>query len=87
MTRGHYPTEKPVELLKELISQSTRAGETVIDPFCGSGSRGRAARELGRRGLLCDIDASSDAAALRVAFVPLEGPAATRNGRTSGRVS
>ncbi len=80
MTRGHYPTEKPVGLLKVLISQSTQPGELVLDPFCGSGSTGRAARELGRRALLCDLDASSAAEALRVAFVPLEGAAATRNG-------
>lgn len=87
MTRGHYPTEKPVGLLKVMIEQSSHTGELVLDPFCGSGSTGRAARELGRRAVLCDLDASSAAAALRVALVPLEGPGATRNGRTSGRVS
>ena len=80
MRRGHYPTEKPVALLKTLISQSSRPAEQVLDPFCGSGSTGRAARELGRRALLCDLDASTAAAALRVAFVPLESAAATRNG-------
>ncbi len=66
MTRGHYPTEKPVALLKALIGQSTHAGEVVLDPFCGSGSTGRAARDLGRRGLLCDVDAASAARRLRV---------------------
>lgn len=79
MTRGHYPTEKPVGLLKVMIEQSSQPGELVIDPFCGSGSTGRAARELSRRALLCDLDASSAAAALRVAFVPVEGAVATRN--------
>ena len=78
MTRGHYPTEKPVALLKTLVSQSSQPGELVLDPFCGSGSTGRAARELGRRALLCDLDASTAAATLRVAFVPLESAAATR---------
>ena len=67
MTRGHYPTEKPVGLLKVMIEQSSHTGELVLDPFCGSGSTGRAARELGRRAVLCDLDASSAAAALRVA--------------------
>ena len=80
MTRGHYPTEKPVGLLKALISQSSQPGELVLDPFCGSGSTGRAARELGRRALLCDLDAAAAARALRVAFVPLESAATTRNG-------
>jgi len=87
MTRGHYPTEKPVGLLKVMINQSSQPGELVLDPFCGSGSTGRAARELGRRALLCDLDASSASAALRVAVVPLEGTAATRNGRGPRTVS
>ena len=33
-----HQTEKPVELLRELIVASTIEGETVLDPFCGSGS-------------------------------------------------
>jgi len=80
MSRGHYPTEKPVGLLKTLIEQSSEPGELVLDPFCGSGSTGRAARELGRRAMLCDLDASAAAATLRVAFVPLGSAGATRKG-------
>jgi site-specific DNA-methyltransferase (adenine-specific) len=68
MTRGHYPTEKPVALLKTLIEQSTHTGEVVLDPFCGSGSTGRAARELDRHGLLSDVDATAAARRLRVAI-------------------
>ena len=60
-----YPTEKPVALLRQLISQSSDRGELVLDPFCGSGSTGRAARELGRRALLCDLDAVCAARKLR----------------------
>jgi site-specific DNA-methyltransferase (adenine-specific) len=79
MTRGHYPTEKPVGLLKVLVSQSSNQGELVLDPFCGSGSTGRAARELRRRAVLCDLDGATAAARLRVAVVPLESAGATRN--------
>lgn len=43
-----YPTEKPVELLRTLIRQSTQPGELVVDPFMGSGSAGVAAVELER---------------------------------------
>lgn len=43
-----YPTEKPVEVSEVLITQSTEAGELVIDPFCGSGSVGVAAVRNGR---------------------------------------
>lgn len=32
-----YPTEKPVNLAKILIKQSTNEGDVVIDPFCGAG--------------------------------------------------
>jgi len=46
VVRG-YPTEKPVALLQTLIGQSSRPGEVVLDPFCGSGNTGRAARDLG----------------------------------------
>lgn len=44
-----YPTEKPVELSKVLVEQSSSDGELVIDPFVGAGSVGVAALELDRR--------------------------------------
>lgn len=50
-----YPTEKPIEVAKVLIGQSTSPGELVIDPFCGSGSTGVAAVDLGRNFGGCDI--------------------------------
>ena len=43
-----HPTQKPVNLIKQLISIFTDPGDVVIDPCCGSGSTLRAARELGR---------------------------------------
>jgi site-specific DNA-methyltransferase (adenine-specific) len=39
----NHPTEKPVELLRELIESSSRIGDAVFDPFMGSGSTGVAA--------------------------------------------
>lgn len=50
-----YPTEKPVGVSELLISQSTLTGEIVADPFCGSGSVGVAALQLGRQFLGNDI--------------------------------
>jgi len=47
--KGGYPTEKPVELCRTLITQSTQPGEIVCDPFMGSGSTGVAALRSGRR--------------------------------------
>jgi site-specific DNA-methyltransferase (adenine-specific) len=54
--KGTFPTEKPVELLEILIKNSSEPGDTVLDPFCGSGSTGQAAKNLGRYYILGDID-------------------------------
>lgn len=43
-----YPTEKPVDLSRVLIEQSSVAGERVVDPFMGTASVGTAAVALGR---------------------------------------
>ncbi|MDP2594678.1 DNA-methyltransferase [Alteromonas stellipolaris] len=50
-----YPTEKPVSLIKQLIEQSTKEGEVVIDPFFGSGATLIAATQLNRVAIGCDI--------------------------------
>ena len=43
-----HPTQKPVNLLKELISIFTDEGDVVIDPVAGSATTLRAAYELRR---------------------------------------
>ena len=43
-----HPTQKPVNLLKDLIEIFTDEGDTVIDPVAGSGTTLRAAYEIGR---------------------------------------
>lgn len=43
-----HPTQKPVNLLKELIKIFTSEGDVVIDPCAGSGSTLRACMELNR---------------------------------------
>ncbi len=53
--RGGYPTEKPVDISKILIEQSTVEGEIVVDPFFGSASVGEAALSAGRDFRGCDI--------------------------------
>jgi len=50
------PAVKPAALVRTLIAQSSREGELVVDPFCGSGVVGVEARSIGRRFLLGDID-------------------------------
>jgi site-specific DNA-methyltransferase (adenine-specific) len=45
---GHHPTQKPEYLLERIILASTKPGSIVLDPFCGSGTTGVAAKRLGR---------------------------------------
>lgn len=51
-----HPTEKPVELLSQLIESSTQRGELVLDPFAGVGSTAVAAILTGRRALVIELD-------------------------------
>jgi site-specific DNA-methyltransferase (adenine-specific) len=44
---GYHPTQKPLRLVRRVIVASTREGDLVFDPFCGSGTSGVAAKELG----------------------------------------
>lgn len=42
----NHPAEKPVRLLRDILQDFAPHGR-ILDPFCGSGSSGVAARELG----------------------------------------
>lgn len=45
---GRHPTEKPRRLMAELVADFTKPGQTVCDPFMGSGTTGVAAVQAGR---------------------------------------
>jgi DNA modification methylase len=51
-----HPTTKPVALMARMIANSSRPGEIVYDPFCGSGSTIVAATQLKRIGYGCELD-------------------------------
>lgn len=51
-----HPAQKPVAVMKWLINALTVVGEMVADPFCGSGTTGIAAMQLGRRFHGIEID-------------------------------
>ena len=47
-TCGKHPTQKPLSLMSRIILASTKQGDKVLDPFCGSGTTGIAANLLER---------------------------------------
>jgi DNA modification methylase len=51
-----HNTQKPVELIKQLIDNSTNVNETIFDPFLGSGSTVVAAKKMKRNFIGCEID-------------------------------
>ena len=53
----NHPTPKPVDIIRRMIRNSSDPGDTVLDPFMGSGSTGHACAIEGRRFLGCEIDA------------------------------
>lgn len=50
----HFATF-PEELAKRCILAGSRPGNVILDPFCGSGTTVKAAKDLGRRGIGLDI--------------------------------
>ncbi len=57
-----YPTQKPIALLKRILTASSNEGDVVLDPFCGCGTTSEAAEILKRHWIGIDITYSSIAA-------------------------
>jgi modification methylase len=60
-----HPTQKPESLLARVILASTRPDDLVLDPFCGTGTTGAAAKRLGRRFIGIERESEYAAAAER----------------------
>lgn len=54
--RWGHPTQKPEKLMTQLISLFTQEADTILDPFCGSGTTLRAAKDLGRKAVGIELD-------------------------------
>ena len=51
-----HPTEKPEKLLDRIISIGSKAGDTILDPFMGSGTTGVVAKKTERAFIGIEID-------------------------------
>jgi site-specific DNA-methyltransferase (adenine-specific) len=51
-----HPTEKPETLLNRIILLGSKLGDTIFDPFMGSGTTGAVAKRLGRKFIGIEID-------------------------------
>jgi site-specific DNA-methyltransferase (adenine-specific) len=70
-----HPTQNPESLMCELVRLYSDPGETIIDPYCGSGTTLVAAKRFGRKAIGIDMDeACCEMAVQRLsqAALPLE---------------
>jgi adenine-specific DNA-methyltransferase len=51
----HYPTQKPLGLLKRILKASSKEGMIVADFFSGSGTTAKVSQDLNRHFIACDI--------------------------------
>ena len=56
VARGDHPTQKPVQLVADWVRLFTNPGDTILDPFAGSGTTLRAAKDEGRKAIGVELD-------------------------------
>ncbi len=69
------PTQLPAALVRRIIAVSSSPGETVLDPFAGSGTTLAVAAELGRQAIGCELNPDY----VRLAGERLERPASCQS--------
>jgi DNA modification methylase len=52
---AHFATYPP-DLIKPCILAGSKPGDTILDPFAGSGTTGMVAIELGRKAILIELN-------------------------------
>jgi site-specific DNA-methyltransferase (adenine-specific) len=74
-----YPTQKPLGVVRRAVAASSRPGDRVLDCFAGAGTTAAAARALGRRFTMVDVNPEAVAVMRRrlgeegVSYVDAEG--------------
>lgn len=56
LRQGEHPTEKPISLMLEIITDFTAPNQIILDPFMGSGTTGVACAKLGRKFIGIELD-------------------------------
>lgn len=54
--QGKHPTQKPLSLLSRIVLASTKKGDLIVDPFCGSSTTGIAANLFDRNYIGIDTE-------------------------------
>ncbi len=53
---GVHPTQKPIELLQRIILSNSKEGDTILDPFLGSGTTALVSKKFNRKFIGTDIE-------------------------------
>ena len=72
--KNGHPCPKPINLMRWLVNRASLPGETILDPFMGSGTTGVAAVKLGRKFIGCEIEPRYFDIACRRIQVALDAP-------------
>ena len=54
LERTGYSTQKPLRVVERFVKVHSNPGDTLLDPFAGSGTLGEAAASLDRNSILID---------------------------------
>jgi len=54
--KREHPTQKPLPLMLWCVEKYSEAGQTILDPFMGSGTTLRAAKDLGRKAIGIELE-------------------------------
>lgn len=54
--RAIHPTQKPLKLMRSVVNMVSAGGELLVDPYCGTGTTLRAAKDLGRKAIGIEIE-------------------------------
>ena len=76
--KGKHPCEKPLALMEHIITASSRPGDVVLDPFCGSGVTGIAARKHNRRFIELSATVMGETACRRIGAATIHAATAPR---------